>query len=272
MNNKITIKVLGTRGSMPCSSEEFQIYGGNTSCFFLPIQDQAIVFDAGTGIMALNKSLPKTIKDIHIFISHMHLDHIQGLPFFQSLFESNYSITIYGQERSGKTIQEQIDYFLNPLLWPVGVKNFQPNVQFVTVQLGKKYQIREDIVIETAHSCHPGASTLYRITYKDSSFVYGLDFEHNEDSLERLISFSQNATALVYDSCYFPEEYPRHKGWGHSTWEQGLFVKKRANIDQLLLSHHNINYTDTMLQTLAEQLSHIDNNILLLKEGMEIHL
>ena len=272
MNHQFTINVLGTRGSMPCSGEQFQLYGGNTSCFFFQIKEHGIIFDAGTGIVKLNQILPDEIEHIHIFISHMHLDHIQGLPFLKFLFESGRKITIYGQMREQKDIKEQIEYFLNPLLWPIGTKSFQSNVEFVTLQSQGKREIANTFLVETEQSCHPGLSTLYRITYNKESIVYALDFEHTESSSKRLISFVKDASCLIYDSCYLPEEYSDHKGWGHSTWEEGVLVKRSANIKKLLLAHHHTEHTDKVLNWLEKQILKIDEDTILVKEGMEIKL
>lgn len=272
MKNQFTIHALGTRGSIPCPGEQFQIYGGNTSCFFFKIKEHGIVFDAGTGIIKLNHMLSEEIEHLHIFISHMHLDHIQGLPFLKCLLESGRRVTIYGQRRGEKGIKEQIDYFLNPLLWPVGIKNFQKNVEFVTLELNEKREIDHTFFVETAQSCHPGESTLYRITYNKESIVYALDFEHNETSSKRLADFSIDASCLIYDSYCLPEEYDRHKGWGHSTWEEGIKIKKNANIGKLLLAHHNTERTDEFLNNLEQQIFETDKDIILVKEGMEIKL
>lgn len=272
MNHQLTLQVLGARGSMPCSGVQFQRYGGNTSCFFLQIKEHGIIFDAGTGIVQLNHKLPEQIEHIHILISHMHIDHIQGLPFLKDLFESGRKITFYGQRREEKGIREQIDYFLNPLLWPVGIANFQKNVEFVTLSIPEKREIANTFLIETEQSFHPGDSTLYRITYQDTSVVYGLDFEHNEISSERLVNFARNSSCLIYDSYYLPEEYGTYIGWGHSTWEEGVRIKQYGNIKKLLLSHHYTERTDQFLDKLQEEIWKVDRDTVLAKEGMEIKL
>ena len=119
---------------------------------------------------------------------------------------------------------------------------------------------------------HPNEGTVFRAEWGDKAVVYALDFEHSPDATMELAAFAKDADILIYDSTYAPDVYPQRKGWGHSTWVEGLKIKEMAGVKTLLLAHHEMDADDELLDSLQTKLRELDKNILLAKENMEITL
>lgn len=268
INSKLT--VLGCRGSMPVSDKKFLKYGGSTSSFLLQAGEKVILFDAGTGILK-STALLQDVTEYHLLISHMHMDHTLGLAFWRPLFDGKKQVSLYSEKRGGLTTREQIANFLKAPYWPVGVELFQGVKEYRDIAVGEEFSIG-DVLVKTARSNHPDESTMYRLEWDGKTVVYALDFEHSAEASEKLAVFAKDADLLIYDSTYSPESYPQKKGWGHSTWEEGLKLKEAAGVKTLLLAHHEIDSTDEMLDALQTKLTALDQDVYLAKEGMEITL
>lgn len=264
---KDKLTVLGCRGSMPLSSRDFLKYGGSTSSFLLQAEGVDILFDAGSGILNSTPLLAEK-EECHLFIGHMHMDHIMGLAFWRPLFQKEKKVHIYSEKRDGMTTKEQISRFLQKPYWPVGIELF-PNVSYHDITAGETLSIG-GITVKTMRSNHPDEGTLFRAEWDGKAVVYGLDFEHSPEASAELAAFAKDADVLIYDSTYAPEVYPERKGWGHSTWAEGLKLKEAAGVKTLLLAHHEIDGSDALLDSLQMKLTALDEHILLAKEKMEI--
>ncbi|MBO5329001.1 MAG: MBL fold metallo-hydrolase [Anaerotignum sp.] len=262
--------VLGCRGSMPVCEKDFLKYGGATSSFLLQAEGETILLDAGTGILKSTALLAD--KEIcHLLLGHMHMDHIIGIAFWRPLFTKGKQVHIYSEKRDGMTTKEQIANFLKAPYWPVGIELFQGVADYHDINVGETFHIG-DVMIKTMRSNHPNEGTLYRVEWDGKSVVYAIDFEHSTEASSALAAFARNADVLIYDSTYAPETYPQKKGWGHSTWVEGLKLKEAAGVKTLLLAHHEIDNNDEMLDALQAELTALDKDVYLAKEGMEIAL
>ena len=270
MENNNKFIVLGCRGSAPVCKKTHIEYGGETSSFLLRAGDKAIIFDGGSGILKSTDMLDEE-EACHLLLSHMHMDHITGLAFWRPLFRNEKRVHIYSEKRNGMTTKEQISDFLKAPYWPVGVELFEGVAGYHDIDVGKTFEA-DGVVIKTKRSNHPNECTLFRVEWDGKSVVYALDFEHSEKATEDLVDFAKDCDLLVYDATYTPEDYPSKKGWGHSTWEEGLKVKEKANAKILLLAHLDIRHSDEMLDALQKKLTEIDENVYLAKEGMEISI
>lgn len=254
----LSVHIYGSRGSTPTPYHDRMMFGGNTSC--ITVADahtgRALIIDAGTGIIGLGERLMKgPCRELDLFISHAHLDHLQGIPFFAPFFSREFSIRIYGERRSGLSIQEQISASMREPLWPVNIEAFQSRIEYIDIEVGKPILLESGFQVDTLRSCHPNLCTLYKISKYGKSVVYALDFEHAGDSLQRLAEFAKDTGLLIYDSQYTDEEYPSFVGWGHSTWQKGAALAEKCGAQRLLFSHHKPGRTDTEnleLQRLAQ--------------------
>lgn len=266
---KDTLTVLGCRGSMPVSDKHFLKYGGATSSFLLNAGGEQLLFDAGTGILRSTALLHD--GPCHLFLSHMHMDHLMGLPFWRPLFIKGKEVHIYSEKRNGMTTREQLANFLRAPYWPVGVELFQGVAAYHDITVANTFHIG-NVQISTMRANHPNEGTVYRVDWDGKSVVYALDFEHSAEASAALAAFAKNADVLIYDATYFPENYPEKKGWGHSTWVEGLKLKEAAGIKTLFLAHHELDHTDELLDSLQNKLWELDKNVFLAREEAVIQL
>lgn len=230
--NNFKLTVLGTRGSVPVEGKDFAIYGGATSCYKVQADNEEIYLDAGSGIVS---ALPKLNSNITILLTHMHLDHLVGLPFFIALTQKDRPIEIYAAKRVGLMPKEALDRVISNPFWPCKIEDYPAKVSFHL--LLEKFFIGE-VEVDTMEGSHPKGSTIYRLTYKGKSIVYATDFEHNPEACEALADFAKGCDILLYDAQYTTEEYPRYKGYGHSTPEEGIKVATAAGVKKLIFVHH----------------------------------
>ena len=245
--NKMKITVLGARGSIPTEGKDMLEFGGATSCILVEAGDQAIFLDAGTGII----SAPDIgEKQISVLITHPHLDHILGLPFFPYIIK-DCKISIYSPKRDDTAISEQVEKYLSPPLWPCRISDYPSEVALFDAELPIKIG---DVLVEGIPSIHPGGGTVYKLTYEGKSLVYATDYEHDEDRIGELIGFSKNTDLLFYDSQYTEEEYETHRGYGHSTAKWGIRVMKESGAKMLRFVHHDPGHTDEFLRRMEAEI------------------
>ncbi len=240
------IKVLGTRGSVPIDGSDFSRYGGATSCISVEVAGQLIVFDAGSGFMLL----PDTINnknEIHILISHPHIDHLMGIMVCPLLFNPNNKINIYARKIDGRGPKEQIQTLMTNPIWPVTTDYFLSNINFITCE---EYFNIGDVKVFCEDGWHPGGSTIYRLEYGEKSLVYATDYEINDFSRFRLESFAKDCSLLLCDGQYTRDELQSRRGYGHSAWEDAAELAIRCGAKNLGIIHHAPLRTDEQLDNM----------------------
>ncbi|MCR5388507.1 MAG: MBL fold metallo-hydrolase [Lachnospiraceae bacterium] len=268
------VKILGSRGSIPVCDKAFLEYGGNTSCAALFAEGKVLVFDAGSGIRKLADEKNEK-REYHITLSHMHIDHILGLPMFAPVFDKNASVTIYGMKKDGRGIRERLHEFLDTSLWPVGDEYFRCDLKYVDMEPGKAVEIPSDnggISLSCIPVSHPGGSAAFKASFGGKSFGYALDYEHGGEGEKELGKLFSGADVVIYDGHYFPGEYEKKRGFGHSTWEAGRAFQTEYNIKHLLVSHFEPEHTDEMLKAEESRMKQqYPEGIDFSKEGMEVY-
>ena len=253
------IKVWGARGSVPAPGPEMNRYGGNTSCVQLELSDgSALIIDAGTGIRTLGVGITKNPSEINILLTHLHLDHIQGLMFFAPCFQAGSTITIWGPSSPEASLEERIARYISAPLSPVEVRELPCAVDFRDTPASEweigPARIRAEAVT------HRGPTLGYRITDGDQTVTYISDHEPGLgatlDSLEpEWISgfdLARDADLLIHDCQYTDEEYPDHVGWGHSRLTDTLTFARRTEAKRLMLFHHDPLHSDDFLDRFCE--------------------
>lgn len=243
----LRLTVLGTRGSVPVEGENFARYGGATSCYKVQAGNEEIYLDAGSGIV---NSLPAPNSRITILLTHMHLDHLIGLPFFIALTEKDRPIDIYAAERDGLAPKEALDRVIANPFWPCKIEGYPAAVKFHL--LPERFKIG-DVSIDTLEGSHPKGSTIYRLTYRGKSIVHATDFEHNPTACAALTNFAKGCDLLLYDAQYTADEYERYRGYGHSTPQEGIKVAAVAGVKKLLFVHHAPLRNDAALAALEQE-------------------
>jgi ribonuclease BN (tRNA processing enzyme) len=248
------IRFWGVRGTMPVSGKDSQKYGGRTPCASLiSSAGDIVIVDAGTGIKWLGESLLAR-RDagnlrLHILLTHFHLDHVMGLPFFVPLYSAGAQITFYSPLAPRDT-EKQLRGLMSARYFPVDFSETASTKAFLkvgetTVSIGK-------FKISGCPLNHPQGSFGYKIADRTGSIVFATDTEPPEDGLdERLAVFLRGAAFFVCDATFTPEEYKTRQGWGHGTWLDGIRLARRAGVPNLLLSHLSPDHTDAQVDEMV---------------------
>lgn len=269
MQYTMRLKLLGVRGTMPVHGEAFRQFGGATSCVFLQAGDEAIILDAGTGLLTQKVYPFFSGKHFSLLLTHPHVDHMMGLPMFSPLFDSESRCDVYLKTRDGLSAREQVEQLIAPPLWPIRTDAFKGEMRFHDVfpsfEIGR-------VTVETRDSVHPGGSTIYKLSCDGVSVVYATDFEPADDHPEAFCGFAKDCSLLLLDAQYTDEEYGRVKGFGHSTISRSAAIADRCNAKRTVLIHHDPNRTDCQLLEFEQAVRAIHPNVSFGREGEEIYL
>ncbi len=249
----LQVRFWGVRGSIPTPIASNLGHGGNTACLQILNPDnptRTFIFDAGTGIHALGRSLAHdTPHDIHLFVTHFHWDHIQGLPGFAPLFAAHNTLTFHST-RTRHELRRILQAQMAAPYFPIEFDHLASTQHFE--RLEPRPVPVHGLTIEPFALHHPGGATGYRISRGNSTIVYAADHEHGNPSADaRLLRAAANADLLIYDAQYTPELYPHRIGWGHSTWLEAARLAARANVRQLVLFHHDPTHDDATLEKIV---------------------
>jgi phosphoribosyl 1,2-cyclic phosphodiesterase len=247
----IRVKFWGVRGSVPVPGESTAGVGGNTSCVEVRCGETLLVFDGGTGLRLLGKSLGSQMPlTLHLFFSHVHWDHIQGFPFFAPAFVPGNVIHMYGGAQVAGRVENAMVGQMESPSFPVRLEQLPATLRFHDLHAGDSVQPAAGITVRCAAGNHPGGVLAYRVEHAGRSVVYLTDHEPEGAQPAGIVELTRGADLLIYDCMYTPEEYsgkkdgiPR-KGWGHSTFEVGAALARDAGVGELLLFHHDPDQTD----------------------------
>jgi phosphoribosyl 1,2-cyclic phosphodiesterase len=247
------IRFWGVRGSVPVSGAEFAQVGGRTSCVEMRCGKHVLLFDAGSGLPAASVALEaEGIGRFDLFLSHCHYDHVIGLPFFNPLFDRRVEVTIHsGHMRRAKATEHIVASLMKRPFFPVGPDIFKAQIEYADFAPGATLSPRPGISIATRKLNHPGGAVGYRVSYKGRSAAYVTDTEHVPGEIEPgLIDFVAGADLVIYDSAYTDAELKTYRGYGHSTWQQGVRLCKAAGAKRLALFHHSQHRNDKELDVI----------------------
>jgi phosphoribosyl 1,2-cyclic phosphodiesterase len=261
----LRLRFWGTRGSIPTPGTHTVRYGGNTPCVEVRTEtDWLVILDAGTGIRELGRSLMAgsngtgTAIAADIFLTHAHWDHIQGIPFFAPIFQQGNHFTIWGSKTLETSIDRVIRDQMSPVVFPVSFEELSARIDFCEIaeerRVGNGYEVTAFAVQ------HPGGALGYRFSAAGvgggegggGSFVYISDNElaphetYKTDAgwKDRLVGFVRGAKLLIHDATYTSDEYQRHRGWGHSTYQEAVTLALDAGVEELVLFHHRPERSD----------------------------
>lgn len=271
------LKFWGVRGSIPTPARETLGYGGNTSCLSLTLgPTEQLVLDCGTGIKNFGDSFgparERAGMRFHIFFTHYHLDHIEGLPFFSPLYDPKSTITFYGPPWAGHHVRDVLQRLVTPPYFPVPLKDVPSRCDYVEVQ--DEPLTFGDLSIDSLPLNHPNGSRSYRLERGNRRIVFATDHEHGVAATDdALVRFSDQADYLIYDATYVPSEYEMlRRGWGHSTWYEGVRVAKAARVKTLVLFHHHPGHTDEELEGVLRAAREELPNVEIAREGTHLPL
>lgn len=292
------VRFWGVRGSIATPGPATQIYGGNTSCYEVEAEDgTCIVFDAGTGIRELGMDIAKrNIKEVHLFISHTHWDHIQGFPFFTPAYIPGVKIKVYGPTHFEKSLKKIMDLQMDYAYFPISRQQLNAEIEFIDLK-EETVTINDKVSVTTKYGNHPVTCLCYKVQDGEKSVVYSGDFEpyynvidpdgtdeddfdddFEDEDMDSIVEernqvhkeFCQ-CDLLIHDAQYTNEEYPNFRGWGHSPMEWVIDMAKDG-VKKIILSHHEPTRDDEAMKTLEEKLQSefSDLDLRFSREGMEI--
>lgn len=248
------VRLWGARGSVPSPGPETIRYGGNTSCVGVTLSDGSVLaLDAGTGIRNLGLSLPAEPTRLHILLTHLHLDHIQGLVFFAPVFRTQTEIVIWGPTSPEASLRDRIARYISAPLSPVEVKELPCDVSFRHTPEAE-WEIGP-ARIRASSVAHRGPTLGYRIEDGEESLAYipdhepglGANLETLEEEWISGFDLARGASMLIHDGQYSDAEYPDHIGWGHSSLSHALSFARRTGARRTVLFHHDPMHSDDWL-------------------------
>ena len=270
-----SVKFWGVRGSIPCSDASVRRYGGNTSCLEVRCGNHLIILDAGTGVRYLGQALDQSKPiDADIFLTHTHFDHVCGIPFFEPFYNPNNTFRIWAGHLIPKmTIKQVLVEMMMAPLFPVPLKVFAATMRYYDFPAGQTVAVKPGVSVRTAKLNHPSGATAYRVDYQGKSFCYLTDTEHASDQLDQnILELIEDADYVAYDGMYTDDEYKNRKGWGHSTWQEGVRLCDAANVETFVLFHHDPDHDDSFLDDIGKQLEARRPGSLMAREGLVIDL
>jgi len=254
----MNVTLWGTRGSLAAAGPETVRYGGNTSCVEIRGDDGTLlVFDAGTGIRRLGTSLGE-VRRVDVLLTHLHMDHLEGLGFFGPLYQPEAEVHIWGPPSSTQNLQQRLIRYLSPPLFPVRLRDLPCCLTLHDVPLGPfrigGCDLEADLV------CHPGPTVGYRIREGATVAAYIPDHEpalavsdfRREPQWTSGYALARGADLLIHDAQYTDLEYPQFVGWGHSAIGHALAFARLAGVARLIPFHHNPAHSDADLDALIE--------------------
>ncbi len=275
------VKLYGGRGSTPVCEPAFQHFGGNTTCIYvdLLINDRSkmiVVFDAGTGIRMLANDIetgkiPK-VDIILLVFTHLHWDHIQGFPFFSPAYNPNQKIGIFYPKKDLKVnkLKRLFEVQMQKEFFPVQLENMGSECIFFNHEEALALlQANNTVKFSYQEHQHPGGAFSYRLEANERSIVICTDLEHGERLDSKVVNFCRNADLLFHDAQYTNEELEKHRGWGHSSFDQALSVAEQGKVKQLIMIHHDPAHNDDFLSKIESKCQNIFPNCTLAKEGAE---
>lgn len=246
----------GVRGSIPACGVDYTEFGGHTSCVQVQADGEILIFDMGTGAQALGQQIvgqnnADKPKNLHIFLSHYHLDHVSGLPFFRPIYGAGPVLHFYGMD----DVQSRLQQFMGPPYFPVRLQDTLSDKRYT--QLRKhSTQVSHNVRVTHLAVTHPGGCLCFRVDCNGKSLVYLTDYEHgldNNGDHDKLLDLCNGVDLLIYDACFDDEQFQHSKGYGHSTWRAGVKLAQAAGVKNLACFHHGINCSDTELRQREQQ-------------------
>jgi phosphoribosyl 1,2-cyclic phosphodiesterase len=260
----VTVRFWGTRGSIPSPGRDKAFYGGNTPCIELGLPGGGVfVLDGGTGLRELGNALLSREGRIeaHVFFTHYHWDHIQGLPFFVPAYRAGHSFTLMGPEHPGFSLEKIISSQMESIHFPVGVSSLSAAIAYRTLTEGEHSVA--GVPVHVLRVNHPGINYSYKVCVDGLSVVYMTDHEllpgkergasHIAFDRSRIVRFVEGADLLIHDAQYDDEEYKEKEGWGHSTWREAVKFALDGAVKRLVLFHHDPDHADPVVDSFVKQ-------------------
>jgi phosphoribosyl 1,2-cyclic phosphodiesterase len=253
----LRVRLWGTRGSLPTPGTQTSRYGGNTACVEVQARSDAVaVLDAGTGIRLLGQHLGDGVRRVDVLLTHLHMDHIVGLGFFDALHRPGLEVHLWGPATASLDLRGRLSRYLSPPLFPVRLRDLDCTLLLHDVPFGifdiPGLSVAADLV------CHPGPTVGYRLSGGGASLAYLPDHEPalgvrkfpDEPRWTSGYSLAEDVDVLLHDAQYTADEYEQRVGWGHSTLDHAVTFARHVRAGRLVAFHHDPTHGDELLDRL----------------------
>jgi phosphoribosyl 1,2-cyclic phosphodiesterase len=246
----------GVRGSTPCASDSVARHGGNTACVSVASPgEQPLLFDLGTGLRYFGDSMPAgEVFRGTALLSHLHWDHVQGLPFFRQLLCDGAEMTIHAPaQEDGRHPGDVLITTIRPPVFPIGLHDMGGSV---TVHRAKPEFSVGGYVVRSADVPHNGANVGYRVELGNRSVVYITDHQQPDDPahvVEPVVELCRGADLLIHDAQFTPAEFEAKRTWGHCTFQYAVTVAAAAGVTRLALFHHDPFHDDDQIDRMTAE-------------------
>jgi ribonuclease BN (tRNA processing enzyme) len=285
------VTFFGVRGSCPCAGPEYRRVGGNTSCVLVSAEGEPpLVLDLGTGLRALGESLRANGNHVrplqlNALLTHLHFDHILGLPFFAPLHETGAHLTLYGPAQEGEFLRTALERAVRPPFFPVKMVEFGGEIDVREVGGQSGAQPPEPVklgqlVVQAARVPHPGTTLGFRIENGGRALVYLPDHQAPGDLStvpDEVRSLCDGADVLLHDAQYTEQEFMAKPDWGHSTVRYAVRVAAETGVRRLFLFHHDPSHADRDIATLVRDARRLSDarrleEVTVAKEGKTVEV
>ena len=268
------IRFWGVRGSTPTPQAENLRYGGNTSCVEVRFGSRLYIFDCGTGLRALGHQLRREFGErpvsAHVFVSHFHWDHIQGIPFFGPLYDQSENRFIFHSSSRIRSLKRVMEEQMASPYFPVDMTEMKAHRDFHDIEEGRVSL--DDLTVQTTWLNHPQGCLGFRLETGEGVLVYATDNEPGDPVFDKNVrKLAAGADVLIYDAQYLPEEYAaRKRGWGHSHWREAIKVVMESGAKELVLYHHDPDHDDRCIDGVVKEARNYYPKVRAAAEGLEI--
>jgi phosphoribosyl 1,2-cyclic phosphodiesterase len=245
--------VWGCRGSVSISNADVLRYGGHTTCIELELEHARLLIDAGSGLIEQHRQRPGRPKDTLLLLSHLHWDHILGFPFYPPLYQPGWVLDVRGVPRSGVSVYDGLVDVNRPPLFPVDLRD-QIRASVTHQDLDENGTLDfHGVRVDWMPVWHPGGCSAFKISIGGVTVVFTGDVELPKTDLDALAAFAHGADILLCDAQYDASEYAQRVGWGHSSNLDAAELAIAAEVDRLILTHHDPLHDDAFIDRLVDE-------------------